>query len=93
MIMVMATQKVKIDDEIRTKVSAGLNIAEANDLVGMQLTIMRYGEMLDEIDFGDSFGVDQIIEESLMSLKKQDSKLAQQVAAKIANGLKRYVEK
>lgn len=35
MIMVMATQKVKRDDEIRTKVSVRLNIVEANDLVGM----------------------------------------------------------
>ena len=46
-----------------------------------------------KMDFGDSFGIDQIIEESLMSLKKQDSKLAQEGAAKIATGLKRYVEK
>ena len=49
--MVMATQKVKIDDEIRTKVSAGLNIAEANDLVGMKLKLIRYGEMLNENGF------------------------------------------
>lgn len=46
-----------------------------------------------KMDFGDSFGVDQIIEESLMSLKKRDPKLTQQVAAKIAAKLKRYVEK
>lgn len=49
--MVMATQKVKIDDEIRTKVFVGLNIAEANDLVGMQLKLMRYGEVLNENGF------------------------------------------
>lgn len=46
-----------------------------------------------KMDFGDSFGIDQIIEESLMSLKKQDPKLAQQVTVKIATGLKRCVEK